>query len=408
MNVIEVNNISKKYYLGAFGTSSFIQSMKKISQGSSQREFIYALKDVSFAVEKGESLGIIGKNGSGKSTLLKILSRITSPTNGMVKIKGKISSLLEVGTGFHPDLTGKENIYLNGTIMGMKKEEIRKNLENIIDFSGVEKFINTPIKHYSSGMKVRLGFAIASYLKSDILIIDEVLAVGDVEFKNKCVKNMNNFTENGKTVIFVSHNMAQVKNICTRGILLDMGKNIFDGDVENTIRKYIEVNCVNLDDKKAEQKLDRRGTGGLRFEKVKIRNNKGIETNSIFSGDDIQVEFSYILHDKKLIGKKVEVSFVIKNLLGEQLLHFSNHISNGSLFLLRKKRGKFHCSIKRFPLVSGAYNFNIFCRVAGSIVDWVISCNKFNVIESDFYNTGENSDNNHGKFLIDYKWGLVD
>lgn len=255
--VIEVNNLGKQYRLGQVGASTMSDDLKRFlyrlrgkedpflkvgeendrtRKGNS--DYVWALRDINFKVGKGEVLGIIGKNGAGKSTLLKILSRTTLPTVGEYKIKGRIASLLEVGTGFHPDLTGRENIFLNGAILGMTKSEIRKQFDAIIDFSGVERYIDTPVKRYSSGMYVRLAFAVAAHLEPEILIVDEVLAVGDIEFQKKCLGKMKDVSGQGRTVLFVSHNMAAVKSLCTKGILIEQGNIKAEGRVDEVVSRY--------------------------------------------------------------------------------------------------------------------------------------------------------------------------
>jgi lipopolysaccharide transport system ATP-binding protein len=258
VNAIEILNLSKKYQLGVIGTgmlshdlnqwwSRFKSSKKDVtlhreennSKDSAKYEEIWALKDINLDIKNGEVLGVIGKNGAGKSTLLKILSQITTPTSGSAILRGRVGSLLEVGTGFHPELTGRENIYLNGAILGMKRKEIDKHLDEIIDFSGVIKYIDTPIKRYSSGMNVRLAFSVAAHLDTEILIVDEVLAVGDYEFQKKCIKKIGNVSTRGKTVLLVSHNMSSISNICDRVVLLEMGKIIEDGRPENVIESYL-------------------------------------------------------------------------------------------------------------------------------------------------------------------------
>jgi lipopolysaccharide transport system ATP-binding protein len=258
--VISVEKISKAFYIGAkdenpdsvMGAFSKMLSaplrnlrqLRKLNtfgrKDESDSDVYWALQDVSFNVKEGEVLGIIGRNGAGKSTLLKVLSRITEPTHGRVSIRGRVSSLLEVGTGFHPDLSGRENVYLNGTILGMTKREIDKKFDEIIDFSGVEKFLDTPIKRYSSGMKVRLAFAVAAHLEPEILIIDEVLAVGDADFQKKCMGKMEDVAKGGRTVLFVSHNMAAIKALCNKGIVLQAGSVAYDGPVDGAIEKYLE------------------------------------------------------------------------------------------------------------------------------------------------------------------------
>jgi lipopolysaccharide transport system ATP-binding protein len=245
--VLTVNNLSKRYLLGAGTTpyltlrDSIVTNLKKAvtrgANGSTQE--LIALRDVTFEVQPGEAVGIIGKNGAGKSTLLKILSRITEPTQGRVEIFGRIGSLLEVGTGFHPELSGRENIYLNGAVLGMKRSEIRKQFDAIVDFAGVAKFIDTPVKRYSSGMYMRLAFSVAAHLEPEVLLVDEVLAVGDAEFQQKCLGKMRDVRRHGRTVLFVSHNMPAVAQLCTRGILLDQGRIAHIGGVHEVVEKYL-------------------------------------------------------------------------------------------------------------------------------------------------------------------------
>jgi len=251
--VIKVDAVSKLYKLGVITSRTIREDIRlwwksKIKGNDSwkrelkEEDYLWALKDISFEVRRGEVLGIIGKNGAGKSTLLKIMSRVTSPTSGSIKIKGRAASLLEVGTGFHPELTGRENIFLNGAILGMSKAEIRSKLDEIIEFSGVSRFIDTPVKRYSSGMYVRLAFAVAAHLDPDILIVDEVLAVGDMEFQKKCLGKMKDVSGQGRTVLFVSHNMAIMKSLCTRGILLEKGRIKVNGSIHETIDEYFSEN----------------------------------------------------------------------------------------------------------------------------------------------------------------------
>ena len=259
--VIEFNNVGKQYILGTIGTGTLSQDLNrwwanirgkedpflKIGETNDRTQkgnsrFVWALRDVSFKVEQGDVIGIVGKNGAGKSTLLKILSRITSPTTGDIKIKGRIASLLEVGTGFHPEMTGRENIFMNGSIMGMTKAEIKKKFDEIVDFAGVAKYVDTPVKRYSSGMMVRLGFAIAAHLEPEILVVDEVLAVGDAEFQKKAIGKMQDVSKGeGRTVLFVSHNMAAVRSLCTRGVLMKNGTVDFIGSIPETLDRYLKV-----------------------------------------------------------------------------------------------------------------------------------------------------------------------
>lgn len=265
--VIEFNNVGKQYILGTIGTGTLSQDLNrwwanirgkedpylKIGETNDRTQkgdshFVWALRDINFKIEQGDVVGIIGKNGAGKSTLLKILSRVTSPTTGNIKIKGRIASLLEVGTGFHPEMTGRENIFMNGSIMGMTKTEIKSKFDEIVDFAGVAKYVDTPVKRYSSGMMVRLGFAIAAHLEPEILVVDEVLAVGDAEFQKKAIGKMHDVSKGeGRTVLFVSHNMAAVKSLCTTGVVLQNGMAIFNGNIDDSLKFYLNESPIAND-----------------------------------------------------------------------------------------------------------------------------------------------------------------
>jgi lipopolysaccharide transport system ATP-binding protein len=239
---IRVENISKLYRIGKRVNGTLIESIKNSFSSGNRLSDFWALKDVTFDVKKGDAVGILGKNGAGKSTILKILSRITEPSTGRIDLHGKVSSLLEVGTGFHPELTGRENIYLNGTILGMRRSEVKAKFDDIVEFSGVEKFIDTPVKHYSSGMYVRLAFAIAAHLEPEILIVDEVLAVGDSEFQKKCIGKMDEVTrKEGRTILFVSHQIGAIAQLCNKGILFDKGQIIKQGSINEVIDRYFVV-----------------------------------------------------------------------------------------------------------------------------------------------------------------------
>lgn len=260
--ILKASNVSKQYRLGLVGTGTLTHDLNRFwhkirgkedpylqigavndRSANASSDYVWALQDINFEVKRGEILGIIGKNGAGKSTLLKILSRVTSPTMGSIKTKGRIASLLEVGTGMHPELTGRENIYLNGAILGMNKTEISSNIDEIIEFSGCQMYIDTPVKRYSSGMRVRLGFAVAAFLEPDILVVDEVLAVGDAEFQKKAIGKMQDISNtNGRTVLFVSHNMASISDLCTRCIVLENGSVKFDGNTALAIDQYLSIN----------------------------------------------------------------------------------------------------------------------------------------------------------------------
>jgi lipopolysaccharide transport system ATP-binding protein len=297
--ILEVKNISKKYRIQhlAGGYLSLRERMSGVFQsGKSQAEDFWALNDVSFEVNAGESIGIIGRNGAGKSTLLKILSKITPPTKGKIISRGRIASLLEVGTGFHPELTGRENIFFNGSLLGMKRAEIAAKFDEIVDFSGVEKFLDTPLKHYSSGMQLRLAFAVAAFLEPEILIIDEVLAVGDAEFQKKCLGKMEDVSKNGRTILFVSHNMQAVLNLCKKGIYLLNGKMDTFGEVNKTIDCYLNQNKVvgsyiELISSQGSTKED----DEFKLENIVFYQESREVYGNVVNGKELQIEISYRL-----------------------------------------------------------------------------------------------------------------
>jgi lipopolysaccharide transport system ATP-binding protein len=302
---IRVDNVSKRYRIGQrepYKTlrDTLINVLRSPFQRQpSKSQFIWALKDVSFEVKRGEVIGIIGRNGAGKTTLLKVLSRITEPTGGYGEIHGRVGSLLEVGTGFHPELTGRENIYLSGTILGMRKAEIDKKFDVIVDFAGIEKFIDTPVKRYSGGMYVRLAFSVAAHLDPEILLIDEVLAVGDVAFQKKCLGKMRNVTGEGRTVLFVSHNMAAIRNLCERTILIENGGLLLDAGTERAIAKYLDRNLSQGAVISGEQLQERvegvinKDNPTIRFKEIALIDRDGMHRNAFGSDEEIRVSITY-------------------------------------------------------------------------------------------------------------------
>ncbi|HQQ93915.1 MAG TPA: polysaccharide ABC transporter ATP-binding protein [Bacteroidia bacterium] len=290
--VLEIQGVSKKFNIR--GARAPYLSLREnlfgfLRPGSSQEEF-WALRDVSFNVMPGDTIGIVGKNGAGKSTLLKILSKITPPTTGKVIVRGRIASLLEVGTGFHPELSGRENIFLNGSILGMKRAEIKRQLDAIVDFSGVEKFLETPLKHYSSGMQLRLAFAVAAFLEPEILVIDEVLAVGDAEFQKKCLGKMEDVSRSGRTILFVSHNFEAVSSLCKTCIQLDSGKLVFSGNTQETLTRYL----VSLaEQQRAHFKIGKHDSEkAIVLREASLRDLNGNEIPS--NGSAIEISFTLI------------------------------------------------------------------------------------------------------------------
>lgn len=315
-SIIRIENLSKQYRLGTVGTGTLSNDLKrwwyrargkedpflKIGETNVRRskggsEYVWALKDINMEVEEGEVLGIIGKNGAGKSTLLKILSRVTGPTTGRIDYNGRIGSLLEVGTGFHPELTGRENIFLNGVILGMTKAEIQGKLDEIIDFSGVARYVDTPVKRYSSGMMVRLGFAVAAHLEPEILVVDEVLAVGDAEFQKKAIGKMQDVSKNnGRTVLFVSHNMASIKKLCKKGIVLNNGEISFSGDVDEAVAYYLSQD--NHDELQSEKKIPITDRKKFQLVYAKVCDiNKQLK-NTFESDEDIELFFRFHIREK--------------------------------------------------------------------------------------------------------------
>jgi lipopolysaccharide transport system ATP-binding protein len=287
----------------------------------STEDYVWALRDIDFEVKQGEVLGIIGKNGAGKSTLLKILSRVTSPTTGRITAYGRIASLLEVGTGFHPEMTGRENIYMNGSIMGMNKAEITRKLDEIVDFAGIEKYIDTPTKRYSSGMTVRLGFSIAAHLEPEILVVDEVLAVGDAEFQKKAIGKMKDVSQGeGRTVLFVSHNMASVKSLCTTGLILNNGMISYSGTADDAVSEYLKGESANSDIALRER-TDRVGNGKLRFVDVKIRDEKDNLVTNVISGEMVKLELHYEMK-APIVEQKVILGLNFKNDIDDIVLSF--------------------------------------------------------------------------------------
>jgi lipopolysaccharide transport system ATP-binding protein len=300
--IIEVKHLSKQYSIGVDGTykrfsesftSALRHPLKTLKDSRRQNDTFWALKDVNFEVERGEVLGIIGRNGAGKSTLLKILSRITYPTEGKVMMRGRVGSLLEVGTGFHPELSGRENIYFNGSILGMKKREIDKKFDEIVKFSGVEKFLDTPVKRYSSGMQVRLAFSVAANLDPEILVVDEVLAVGDAAFQKKCLGKMGEVAESGRTVLFVSHNMTAIRKLCSRAIMLQQGKIIADDTATEVVSKYIGEMQKSVLMKEWLDEATAPKNGSAILKKVATCDGNGTQLDEIYTNTPFNIEIEY-------------------------------------------------------------------------------------------------------------------
>ncbi|MFD0835488.1 ABC transporter ATP-binding protein [Mariniflexile aquimaris] len=361
--ILKVENISKQYRLGLVGTGTISHDLNRwwhkvrgkedpylkigevndrSTKGTS--DYVWALQDINFEVERGEVLGIIGKNGAGKSTLLKILSKVTSPTTGEIKTKGRIASLLEVGTGFHGEMTGRENIFLNGAILGMTKKEIASKIDEIIEFSGCERYIDTPVKRYSSGMTVRLAFAVAAFLEPEILVIDEVLAVGDAEFQKKAIGKMQDISRGeGRTVLFVSHNMAAVKSLCTRGILLENGKVKFQGSIDRVLNRYLDDGQI---------KKNFKFVGNNIIKSVFLSENRVIYNSKM----TINVCFDSNIEIHNLI-----LGIVIKDINEVELVGINNrHYSSKKINNKCVSKGCVKVVIGKLKLLPGNYKLDVF------------------------------------------------
>jgi len=343
-------------------------------------------------------LSIIGSNGSGKSTLLKILSKITPPTSGEIKIRGKVASLLEVGTGFHPELTGRENIFLNGAILGMTQKEIKQKFDAIVDFSGVEQFIDTPVKRYSSGMYVRLAFAVAAHLEPDILLVDEVLAVGDAVFQKKCLGKMDEITKaQGRTVVFVSHNMSAIKDLCSRTVLIDLGRVKAIGETHKIVESYLKDldKGVSL-----ENRQDRKSRGNLRFTSFHVeQGNKKVGT--LQTGGNYSFCFGYKSLDKKPF-KNVSVWFALHHESGLPLIQFDTNYTDQN-FTSLPKQGILKCEVKKLPLVSGIYQVSIgMASGQEHDIDIVKNAGLIEVTKGEFF--GHGAIEEHGQILVEHHW----
>jgi lipopolysaccharide transport system ATP-binding protein len=418
--VIDAENLSKRYRIGLKDEmhdsvvremldllASPIKNFRRLrnlysfsDSAEHERDIIWAVRDMSFRVTQGEVVGIIGRNGSGKTTLLRLLSGITDPTGGRAEIFGRVGALLAVGTGFHKELTGRENVYLNGTILGMRKREIDAKFDEIVDFSGVETFIDTPVKRYSSGMLVRLGFAVAAYLEPEILMIDEVLAVGDAEFQRKCLGKMDEVARGGRTVLFVSHNMESIAGLCQRTIHIDGGRIVADGPSDEVIRDYLASMYHVIDTTSLAERRDRAGDGTLRITGFELRNKKGESIPFAMSGEDIQFVFTYTSRKKPL--RNVSFGFWIIDDQGKKLIILYTEHTNSDFSQLPPE-GKIVCEIPELPLMPGIYHMNINALIGRTKADQVFNAAKFEVVSGDYYGTGRPL-HEEGVFLCRHHW----
>lgn len=383
---IKLEGISKKYTIGKEKDGSLRGTLASLfSKKAEKQEDFWALKDVSFEVKKGDVIGIIGRNGAGKSTLLKVLSQITKPTEGKIEINGRIASLLEVGTGFHPELTGRENIFLNGTILGMTRKEVQSKFDEIVAFSGIEKFIDTPVKHYSSGMYVRLAFAVAAHLEPEILIIDEVLAVGDAEFQKKCLGKMKDVAGEGRTVLFVSHNLAALKNICKSGVYLKNGVVSGVGTIDEVIQSYTKDNSAIYSKEIDAKKLIReRGAQKVVFSKFIFN------ADVYYSQSTLKLRIKLKKLDSNYNPEYVNLGFHILDENENQIYHISN------LFIGKEKMkftesGDYILKIDKLNLKSGLYSLWFWLETNSEEQDFINKGVLLEIQEGNKYNYSNSS-----------------
>lgn len=388
---VKVEGLGKSYRLGTLGTQSLKDDLFSFFGGKKQKaphSEIWALQDVGFEIKKGDAVGIVGKNGAGKSTLLKLLSRTTAPTTGSIKIRGKIASLLEVGTGFHPELTGRENVFLNGAIMGMTKNDIKSKFDEIVEFSGVSRFIDTPVKRYSSGMYVRLAFAVAAHLESELMIIDEVLAVGDVDFQKKCLGKMKEVTgSEGRTVLFVSHNMASVKALCNYGLFLESGRLKLAGTVQEVTEAYTSANKGMIESTELALRKDRTGTGSVRLVDFFVRDMAGNVLDTILTGEDI--EFCFTLKCGPEPARNIDFGF---NFFDPEERNLGVIYSSYQKMVFEAQPNEVFmvsCVIPSFPFTIGSYKIGTRIVANNEEADWLQGGSGYITVENgDFYGTG--------------------
>ena len=412
--VIKVEHLSKAYQLGDFGTGTISRDLERFfarlrgkedpflkigetndrtTKGGS--DIVWSLRDLNFDIEQGDAVGVIGRNGAGKSTLLKILSRVTSPTTGSVKVKGRIASLLEVGTGFHPELTGKENVFLNGAILGMRKAEIKRKFDEIVDFAGVERYIDTPVKRYSSGMYVRLAFAVAAHLESEILIVDEVLAVGDAEFQKKCLGKMGDVSKSeGRTILFVSHNMGSIQSLCKKAMLLVNGRMELLDESHVVINKYLTNQLVQGNE------YHRYGSQKVYLKSFELCNAGGTISNAYLLSDpavlNLQVAF-------KEDAAQIEIGINIKNIYDELISHVTSLDKNLAIAGKKGEIKSIRITINSLIYTPGRYNLDIFIIEQGTITDANIECLYF-VIDNSIKSARPGGFPAHARVFTETEW----
>jgi len=411
--VISVENLGKRYRIGSLqqrgnGQRSFsgligapLSYLRSVLREPSPDEVIWALKNVSFEVRRGEVMGVIGRNGAGKTTLLKILSRITEPTEGRATINGRVGSLLEVGTGFHPELTGRENIYLNGAILGMKRAEIEKKFDEIVAFAEIEKFIDTPVKRYSSGMYVRLAFAVAAHLEPEIMLVDEVLAVGDIGFQEKCLGKMGDVAKEGRTVLFVSHNMAAIQSLARWVILMQDGSVSFIGAPNDAIQQYVLITRESASVPLAYRR-DRTGIAPGTIQDIRLFVNSRPAHGAAIAGMPLDIQIDYCAESHG----KLDFFLAFYDIFGRRVVHV-NSIMSGMVSLNSPSEGMVSCTVPKLPLVPGKYSIAVAVDCHGETLDRVENACQLVVSMGDFFGTGRTRGSDWGMCLVEHEWKVL-
>jgi lipopolysaccharide transport system ATP-binding protein len=405
---IRVSGLGKRYRIGQLPggynllRDAIANRVRSLGKHRRETQTFWALRDLDLEVERGETYGIIGHNGAGKTTLLRILSRITPPTVGEADLNGRVGALLEVGTGFHQELTGRENVYLNGAILNMTRADINRKFDEIVEFADVARFIDTPVKRYSSGMQLRLAFAVAAHLEPEILIIDEVLSVGDLAFQDRCLGRMEEVANEGRTVLFVSHNLTAVRGLCSRAMLLSNGRTVTEGPTDTVIEEYVR-GVRSAAGAYLGERSDRVGSGEIRFLEVAFESS-GVAVDTPATGQDLDIVLAYETADGKPTAN-LNFSVTIYTLLGEVMLNLPSEAIRASLGEL-PGHGHLRCHVPRCPLPPGQYIVNIYSDRAGVPIDWVQRACELTVIQGDFYGTGRELPPSHRTIYVDYEWAL--
>ena len=401
---IEVAHLGKEFRLGELHRGRWAALARRLAGRAAEPDVVLkALADVGFAVAEGEVFGIIGSNGAGKSTLLKVLAGITDPTSGQAVLRGRIASLLEVGTGFHPELTGRENVFLNGTLLGLRQREIREEYDRIVDFAGLEKFMDTPVKRYSSGMQVRLAFAVAAHLRPEILLIDEVLAVGDVAFQRKCLGAMKDVAGGGRTVLFVSHNMAAVSSLCHRALMLRQGRVAALGPTDEVIQAYIHsTEGVHARDEQGFVALHERkplfAHSPLLLRAARLVDDRGLPVSSARTGEPLRVDIRVEGLDR---FPSAVVGLTVRSVFDQKIFHFNSAMAGGFGAGARQAREIVRLEIPELPLMAGAYSLDLLVFEPGvRLIDRVDGAAPFDVIESDLYGNGYRGEAREGLIAV--------